>query len=74
MKQRLDLKKKVEIERELELKRMIACYAAIGLVFGAIHLGLGAPAAAVACSAGQSFCAKPCAASDVSSGGICLVM
>ncbi len=53
---------------------MIACYAAGGLVFGAVNLGPGAPAAAVACSAGQSVCVKACAASAVTSCGMCLVM
>jgi len=51
-----------------------ACYAAGGLVFGLVTLVPGAPAAAVACSAGQSVCGKACAASCVSSGGMCSVM
>ncbi len=55
MKQRLDLKKVVEMERELELKRMITCYAAIGLVFGAVHLDPGAPAAAVSLQCRTKF-------------------
>ena len=51
-----------------------ACYAAAGLVIGTVTLGVGAPPAAIACSAGQGVCMTSCAAGGVSSGGMCSLM
>lgn len=39
-----------------------ACYASAGFVFGVLTLGMGAPAAAAACSAQQGVCMAACAA------------
>jgi len=63
-----------EMKQVLEIKGILECYVAAGLVFGTVTLGHGASAAAVACSAGQHFCVKPSADSDVSSCRICSVM
>jgi hypothetical protein len=52
----------------------VACYASAGLVIGTITLGVGAPPAAVACSAAQGVCMAACAAGGVATAGICSIL
>ena len=51
-----------------------ACYAAAGLVIGTVTLGVGAPPAAIACSAGQGACMVACMGGGASTGGACSIM
>ena len=38
----------------------VACYAAAGFIFGTVTMGLGTPAAVVACSVSQGLCMAGC--------------
>ncbi len=44
---------------------VVACYAALGYVFGTVTAGIGTPAGILACNAAQGVCMTGCAAVGV---------